>query len=112
MPPDKTRRLATASSRFAGPQWLPPAGAPARPGAPANASAIDIHSAPTALERAARDQLQSGLDDQVKGHFPDGGESGTMLLRDQLPCRLKPSSSWAENLRIADHVRPAAKPAR
>jgi hypothetical protein len=43
MPPGKTRRLATASSRFAGAQWLPPAGAPA------NASAIDIHSAPTGL---------------------------------------------------------------
>ena len=47
MPPGKTRRLATASSRFAGAQWLPPAGAPARPRAPANARAIDIHSAPT-----------------------------------------------------------------
>jgi hypothetical protein len=33
-----------------------------------------------ALERAARDQLQSGLDDQVKRHFPDGGVQRVALL--------------------------------
>jgi hypothetical protein len=32
------------------------------------------------LERAARDQLQNGLDDQVKRHFPDGGVQRVALL--------------------------------
>ena len=33
-----------------------------------------------ALQRAARDRLQSGLDDQVKRHFPDGGVQRVALL--------------------------------
>jgi Arc/MetJ-type ribon-helix-helix transcriptional regulator len=33
-----------------------------------------------ALERAARDQMQSRLDDQVKGHFPDGRVQRVALL--------------------------------
>src|SRR5580704_8154788 len=32
------------------------------------------------LERAARDQMQSRLDDQVKGHFPDGRVQRVALL--------------------------------
>jgi len=33
------------------------------------------------LDRAARDQLQSRLDEQVKAHFPDGGVQRVALLR-------------------------------
>jgi len=33
------------------------------------------------LDRAARDQLQSTLDAQVKGHFPDGGVQRVALLQ-------------------------------
>jgi hypothetical protein len=33
------------------------------------------------LDRAARDQLQSRLDEQVRGHFPDGGVQRVALLQ-------------------------------